>query len=201
MKSVDFKKTHKDLYTATRKVKEVTVGKATYLCVDGVGAPGGEAFHRAIEALYAVAYTAKFDLKGRKVIDFGVSKLEAIWPEGTNYEKSPPSKWPWRLLIRIPEELTGAELSRVRKLIKEKKGLDTSAVQRKSLAEGRCLQIMHVGPYDRVGKVYAELVEHMAGMGMAPSGAGHEIYISDPRRVAPEKIKTIVRMPMKKAKR
>lgn len=201
MKTIDFKKSHKDLFTATQKIKEVKVAKASYLRVEGVGAPGGKAFQQAIERLYSVAYTAKFDLKARKVVDFGVSKLEAIWPEGTDYEKTPQSKWRWQLLIRIPDELTGRELARVRKLIAEKKGLDTSNVERWTFTEGRCVQVMHVGPYDRIGKVYAALAEHIAKLGMVPAGAGHEIYISDPRRVAPEKIKTIVRMPMKKGKR
>ena len=200
MKTIDFKKTHKDLYTATRKVKEVAVTKGTYLAVDGVGDPAGEAFHAAIQSLYTLAYTAKFTLKKQGVIDFGVPSLEALWPEA-DYQKLARAMWRWQLLLRIPDQVTAALLKPVRKSVLERKGLDARSVKRIAMAEGRCLQVLHVGRYDQVGAVYQALAAEAAARGLAPRRHGHEIYLSDPRRVAPERLKTIVRLPVARAAR
>jgi hypothetical protein len=198
MKTIDLKKTFKDLYRATRKTKEVDVAKATYLAADGVGEPGGEAFQHAIDGLFALGYTAKFTLKAQKIIDFSVPTIEALWPEA-DYASKPRSEWRWRLLLRIPDELTAALLRPVRTAILARKGLDTRFVKRVSLAEGRCLQVLHVGPYEDVGKVYERLGAEAAARGLAPRRHGHEIYLSDPRRVPPERLKTIVRLPVGRA--
>jgi hypothetical protein len=197
LEKMDFAKKHKDLYTATLKVKEVMVEKATYLSVKGIGEPGGKIFQDAIGKLYALAYTTKFQLKFAGTMDFAVSRLECLWPEDpTNL---PPEKWPWQLLIRIPDAVTASDLARARKEILGKKHLDTSDVERWVWKEGRCLQVLHVGPYNEVGSVYKRLAKHAGSLGLRPTGPGHEIYISDPRRVAPAKLKTIVRLPVTNA--
>jgi hypothetical protein len=198
MKKLDYAKTLKDLYTATSRIKEVKAGKARFLCVDGKGEPGGKAFDNAIQALFSVAYTAKFMLKAAKVIDFGVSRLEAFWPE-CDYAHTPESEWRWRIAVRAPEQLTAAAVAQARKAIKERKGLDVSSVKPVTIDEGRALQVMHVGPYDQVGAAYGQLLAYAVENGLAIGGDGHEIYLSDPRRVAKSKIKTIVRLPVKRA--
>jgi hypothetical protein len=199
LEKIDFAKTHKDLYTATSKIKEVRAGKATFLSVEGLGEPGGPAFQSAIQQMYSLAYTTKFMFKNTGKLDFGVSRLECLW-HGEDMDRTPKSEWRWQLLIRIPEAVTETSLKQAREEIRKRRDLDTSAVRRLSWAEGRCLQVMHVGPYDEVGKVYSSLNEFAEAEGLATACPGHEIYISDPRRVAPARLKTIVRLPVKHSK-
>lgn len=197
LQKIDFAKTHRDLYTATLKIKEVRAAKATFLSVEGQGEPGGPAFQSAIQQMYSLAYTTKFLLKNAGKLDFGVSRLECLW-HGEDMDRVPKSEWRWQLLIRIPEAVTETHLKQAREEIRKRRDLDTSAVRRWSWAQGRCLQVMHVGPYDEVGKVYKSLDEFAKAQGLATTCPGHEIYISDPRRVAPARLKTIVRLPIRK---
>jgi hypothetical protein len=193
---IDLKQEHKDLYTATKKVKEVRVTKGTYLAVEGQGRPGGEGYQEAIQQLYTLAYTTKFTLLKEGGLDFGICNLECLWLDDPS---TPMDAWRWQLMIRIPDQLRAKELNRMRKLVLEAKELDVSTVRRVSYAEGRALQTMHVGPYDEVGETYHRLGLHAEESGLVCRGPGHEIYISDPRRTAPEKLKTIVRMPVRRA--
>lgn len=198
VKKIDFAKTHKDLYTATAKIKEVRAEKATFLSLEGRGEPGGPAFQTAVQQLYTLAYSAKFMLKKAGSLDFGISRLECLW-HGSDFEHTPKCDWRWQLLIRIPETLTEKDLKEAREEILKRRELDTSAVKRWTWAEGHAVQIMHVGPYDEVGKAYRALEEFAGTKGLVTQGPGHEIYISDPRRVAAAKLKTIVRLPVKRA--
>jgi hypothetical protein len=191
---IDFAKTHKELYSASSKVKEVIADKATFLSFEGKGEPGGAVYERAIQQLYTLAYTAKFMLKHSGKMDFGVGKLECLW-HMEDPGAIPKSEWPWQLLIRIPDPVTESDLKRARNEVQERRQLDTSGVRRWTWKEGRCVQVMHVGPYDEVGKVYQQLDEYARSKGLQTQCPGHEIYISDPRRVAPAKLKTIVRLP------
>ncbi|MFH2010084.1 MAG: hypothetical protein ABI333_26035 [bacterium] len=151
---IDLKQEHRELYTATQKVKEVRAGKGTLLAVDGQGRPGDEACQQAINLIYTLAYTTKFQLKKEGGLDFGVCNLECLWPDDP---ATPIEKWHWRLMERIPDALKAAELNRMRGLILESKDLDTSAVKRITWSEGRAVQTMHVGPYDQVGGTYQRL--------------------------------------------
>ena len=190
---IDFTKIHKDLYSATNKIKEVNAGKAVFLSCEGQGEPGGASFQEAIQQMYSVAYTAKFMLKKAGKVDFGVSRLECLWP-GNDYERTPKSEWRWQALIRIPEEVSESDLKEARAEVMRKHSLDTSAVKRRTWNEGRAIQVMHVGPYDDVGRTYQALDAFARANGLNATCPGHEIYISDPRRVAPEKLKTIIRL-------
>lgn len=193
---IDFSKTRKDLYSATTKIKEVNPGAGMFLSVSGKGAPGGEVFQSAIEKLYTLAYTLKFGVAKPKGLDFKVCCLECLYFVEDPAQAS-MDEWKWQLMLRIPEELKEQDLEEARKAVLERKNLDTSAVKRVEHKEGRCLQTLHIGPYDQVGSTYDLLVKHASESGWAPvSSACHEIYISDPRRVAPEKLKTIVRLPV-----
>jgi hypothetical protein len=191
---VDFRKLYPDLYRESRNIAEVRAGRGVFLAVDGVGEPGSQAYQDAIGVLYALAYTAKFTFKNAGLGDFAVPALECLYFDDP--ATTPKEQWRWRVQLRIPEEVSAGALSDVRKALAEKKGLDTRAVKRITWAEGRALQLLHVGPYDQVSVVYRELMAEAAARGLACTGPGHEIYLNDPRRVDRAKIKTIVRMPV-----
>jgi hypothetical protein len=197
METIDFGKALKHLYTAKRRIEEVEAKTGTFFVVEGQGKPGGDAFHEALGWLFATTYTAKFMLKFEGAVDFKVSKLECLYLSAP--DKTPMAEWRWRFLLRVPDTVTAGHLAKVRKTLKERKGLDTKAVKRIRWKEGRALQVLHVGPYDEVGPIYCQLEAHAREHGLAVQCPAHEIYLNDPRRVAPEKIRTIVRLPVKKA--
>lgn len=192
MDKIDFARTHKELYSATSKIKEVVAERAVFLAVDGHGAPGGELFQAAIGALYGAAYTIKFTLKKAGVCDFGVSKLECVW-DVDDPNRTPVAQWRWQVLIRVPEAVKAAQLKAAKQALRDK-GRDADPVRRITWKEGRALQTMHVGPYDQVSVTYARLGARADELGLDPVGPGHEIYVSDPRRVPAERCKTIVRL-------
>jgi hypothetical protein len=197
MKKIDLGKENRQLYAATGKIKEVQVPAAVFLRVDGRGEPGGEAFQRAMEALYGAVFTVKFTLKMAGKLDFTVGKPECLW-DVDDPVKTPISEWSWSLMIRVPQELSAAHLKQAQKALRDK-GKDASAVKRVRFSEGRCLQTLHVGPYDQVGTAYRHLAAAVEE-GWTIGGKGHEIYLNDPRRTAPDRLKTIVRFPVKKEK-
>ncbi len=192
---VDFRKLYPDLYRESKNVAEVRAAKGVFLAVDGVGEPGSQAFEDAMGTLYALAYTTKFTLKNAGLGDFAVPALEGLYFDDP--ATTPPAQWRWRLQLRIPEQVTARVLADVRKALAAKKGIDTRSVRRIAWTEGRALQLLHLGPYDQVGDVYRQLGAEAAVRKLACTGPGHEIYLNDPRRVAPAKIKTIVRMPVR----
>lgn len=194
METIDFKKSLKALYTATSKIKEVDPGKGKFLVVSGKGSPGGEAFQKAMGQLYGVAYTLKFSLKFAGVLDFKVCCLEGLYCDNPN--EVPIEEWSFRFMIRVPDAIVGEQVEAARQVLAAKKGLDASGVRLEEFEEGRALQVLHVGPYNQVGQTYAALEARASELGLAMNGAGHEIYISDPNRVPPERLKTIVRMPV-----
>ena len=195
MDKIDFKKTMKELYRATSKVARIKPGEGCFLVVDGQGAPGGEAFEKAIQNLYPVAYTVKFALKKAGTIDFVVPPLEALWHDDPA-EVPDMSQWHWRTMIRVPESVKTEHVQEAQEAILEKKGTDTSGVQLVRWEEGECLQVLHIGPYDQVGAIYEQLQSSALLEDLTLGAPGHEIYLSDSRRTALEKLKTIVRMPI-----
>jgi hypothetical protein len=194
---IDFRKTHPDLYRATAKVVPIRVSRGTFLARDGVGTPGGAEFQEAIGQMYSLAYTAKFSMKKAGGGDFAVPALECLWLDDPS--SKPKEEWRWRLMLRIPDHVSSRDLEAVRKALMDRKSLDTSAVKRVAWTEGTALQTLHVGPYDTVGETYKRVFAAAAGTGYACVGIGHEVYLSDPRRVAPARLKTIVRVAVKKA--
>jgi hypothetical protein len=198
-KKIDVRKARPELYRAKRSVEEIDAGRGTFLTCDGRGEPGGPEYQEATGKLYSLAYATKFMLKGAGVLDFAIPNLECIWsrdPAGT-----PRAAWRWRLQLRIPEELTSAHLREARKALKERKGTDVTGVRRREWTEGRAVQALHVGPYATLRKTYRALWEYARAHGLRCKGPGHEVYLSDPRRVPPERLKTIVRMPVVRGRR
>jgi hypothetical protein len=195
METIDFRKTYKELYRAKEAPQELVVPAGVFLGVDGAGEPGGAEYQAAIEALYSVAYTMKFALRGAGDLDFKIPNLECLWL--SNPDDTPPPEWEWRLQIRVPEEIDDGTVADAIGQVRAKKGIDTSTVRRVARNEGRAIQVLHVGPYDRVGDSYRKLGAYAKEYGLELESIGHEVYLNDPRRTAPEKLKTIVRMPVR----
>lgn len=184
-------------YAASQTPALVTIGPATYLSISGKGAPGGPAFTEAIGALYGVAFTVKMTRKFAGKRDYVVSKLEGRWP---GFKECPPAdkeQWTWQMMIRTPDFVKEAELKRaVAVLNKRGKGAGAERVQLEMVDEGVCVQALHVGPYEKEGETMCKMGAFAESKGLKMAGVHHEIYLSDPRRVAPEKLKTILRHPV-----
>jgi len=199
---VDLYKANKKEYAATRKPALVKIGPAVYLSIDGRGAPGGKAFTDAIGALYAVAFTVKMTRKHAGKQDYTVCKLEALWPN-LNWNDAAPDKeqWVWRLMIRTPKFVSSKDVSvAIETLMKRGKGAaEVQRVELRSLNEGLCVQALHVGRYEDEGTTVATMRLFAERQGWRIAGTHHEIYLSDPRRVAASKLQTILRQPVMKA--
>ncbi len=195
----DLFRLHRKEYAASAEPRLVEVGRGRYLTIEGMGEPGGENFRRRLEALYAVAYSLKFALRAEGKQEFVVSRLEALWwglKGPGDFTREPPSDWNWKLMIRVPESLTEANLTAVQEDL-QARGKDpvVAKVRLEDFREGLCVQALHLGPYDREAETIARMNEFARRQGLAFHGLHHEIYLSDPRRTAPEKLKTILRMP------
>jgi hypothetical protein len=201
---VDLFKVHKDEYAAPRKPVLVKVAKASYLAIEGRGAPGGDEFARKIGALYGAAFTIKMTRKAAGKRDYMIGKLEAQWwgeDDECDLEKTPMDAWRWRLLVRTPEFVSKGDLTNAVSVLLEKgKEREVKEVRLVAMTEGKCIQMLHVGPYDQEGDTIAQMKEFASREGLTPSGKHHEIYLSDPRRVPPERLKTILRMPVRRSK-
>ena len=199
---IDLYKLHKTEYAATRKPALVELKPATYLTISGQGAPGGERFTASIGALYGVAFTIKMTRKFAGQPDYAVCKLEGQWwgEPVSDFAKLPPAQWLWKLLIRTPDFIKAEELRQaVTVLLKRGKGEDVKRVRLESLAEGLCVQMLHVGPYDKEHETIAVMRTFAGNKHLEFSGKHHEIYLSDPRRVPPERLKTILRHPVRRS--
>lgn len=200
MPTLDLKREHRAAYAPSAKAPTVvSVPDLNYLMIDGQGDPGGPEFAAASETLYPVAYALKFQLK-HQGLDFSVMPLEGLWWMGdnTSFDLNDRAAWRWTLMIAVPDAVTPADVARAVANLKEK-GKPLPAVARlrlERLHEGQAAQIMHVGPYAEevptVERLHAYIQEH----GWRMEGKHHEIYLGDPRRSAPEKLKTIIRYPV-----
>lgn len=188
---------HKNEYIAGKLPGLVKVGPARYLAITGRGTPGGEAFTRAVGALYNVAFTIKMARKFAGS-DYTVTKLEGLWwLDDPAVEPTPGAEWNWQLLIRVPTFITQRELRiRTETLVERGKGEDVRRVQLIDLKEGQCVQILHTGPYTEERESIAKMRAFAAQAGRKFAGRHHEIYLSDPRRVSSQRLKTILRYPV-----
>jgi hypothetical protein len=199
---IDLYKQHKDEYAAPAKPVLIEAKPARYLAVAGEGEPGGQAFQERIGALYSMAFTIKMTRKFEGREDYVVCKLEALWwlKDGSDdFSKAPRDQWQWKLLIRTPEFIAPADLDRAVAVLTGKgKSPTVKEVRLETIEEGRCVQMLHVGPYDREGETIAKMLAFAEKQGLQRHGLHHEIYLSDPRRVPPERLKTILRLPVAK---
>ena len=199
---VDLGKQHKEDYVAPKKPVLLTIAPAVYLGIAGSGAPGSPAFTTRIGALYAMAYTVKMTRKFAGQQDYTIGKLESLYwtePNGQDFDGVAKNAWQWQMLIRTPGFVIAAELASAASILMGKgKPPEVKQVGLTSIAEGPCVQMLHLGPYERIGETVAKLKTFAESKGLTFHGRHHEIYLSDPRRVPPEKLKTILREPVTK---
>jgi len=197
---IDLYTLHKKDYVMAKEPVLIDVKPAIYLAIEGQGEPGGAAFQDRIGALYSMAFTIKMTRKFAGKQDYAVCKLEGQWWAGGcggDFSNIPMDQWRWKLLIRTPGFIKQADLDRaVEAIVKKGKSAVVKDVTLETIHEGRCVQMLHVGPYDREKETITTMLAFAAKQGLSPRGPHHEIYLSDPRRVAPEKLKTILRMPV-----
>lgn len=206
MDKVDFKKTLKHLYRPSSKAfEQVAVPQMQFLMVDGLGDPNtAETYQQALEALYAVAYGVKFASKKELGRDYAVPPLEGLWwadDMAIFTTTSSKDEWLWTMMIMQPawidERIVEAACS---KAASKKKLPALQALRLETYDEGQSVQIMHIGSYDAEGPTIERLhKEFLPANNLVENGKHHEIYLSDPRRVAPEKLKTVLRQPVRKA--
>jgi hypothetical protein len=200
MSKVDLKRDQRALYAPpTGRYAEVEVPAMQYLAVDGSGRPGSPSYQQAVEALFTASYAAKFLSKKDLNRDYVVMPLEGLWwaDDMTTFLTREKDRWSWRMLIRQPDWLDERTLATAVEQVHAKGRDPEGRLRPVELTEGRCLQTLHVGSYDDEGPILAYLHdEYLPAHGLRPVGLHHEIYLSDARRVAPEKLRTILRQPV-----
>jgi len=204
LKTIDLKKTLKPYYTASAATPSIIdVPPMNDLMVDGTGDPNGPAFQEAVGSLYSVAYTLKFSFKKDKAVDYPVMALEGLWcaNDVADFLRDKRENWKWTIFIALPDIVTKKDVGEAVAAVKKKaKFPGLPEVRFEKFAEGRAAQVMHVGPYAAEGPTIERLRLFVEEQGYKLRGRHHEIYIGDPRRSAPEKLRTIIRHPVEKAK-
>lgn len=209
--AVDFKKEFKEYYMPKNKPQIVEIPSMNYIAVRGKGNPndeGGE-YKKAIEVLYAVAYTLKMsyktDYKIEGFFEYVVPPLEGFWwsDNGRDFDYSDKSELKWISVIRLPDFVTEKDFLWAVETASKKKKIDCSSAEFLTVAEGLCVQIMHNGSYDDEPATVAVMDEYISENGcvndLGSERLHHEIYLSDPRKSPPEKWKTVIRHPIKKS--
>ncbi len=197
----DFKKDLKHLYNpSAREVTVVEVPDMIFLMLDGRGDPNtAQEYKDAIEALYSVAYTIKFLLKKEVTLDYAVMPLEGLWWAGAEGSRNVSREnWQWTMMIMQPNVVNDEWFTTALTQVKRKKSLPILDKMRlESLHEGTAVQIMHVGPFATEGQTIERIEQFIVEHHYLAQGKHHEIYLSDPRKTAPEKMHTILRQPIK----
>ena len=206
----DFKKEYKEFYMPKGKPEIVTVPAMNYIAVRGCGNPNEEGgdYKKSIELLYGIAYTIKMSKKGDHKIDgyfdYVVPPLEGFWwQEGVDgIDYSHKENFRWISVIRLPDFVTRSDFEWATEEATRKKKMDFSKVEFLTVEEGLCVQCMHTGSYDDEPATVSMMHEFIESQGYAlditDKRLHHEIYLSDPRKVAPEKLKTVIRHPIRK---
>ncbi|HHZ79538.1 MAG TPA: hypothetical protein EYO21_09680 [Candidatus Marinimicrobia bacterium] len=202
MKKVDYKKELKHLYgSSSKKVVIVEVPSMNYFMVDGEGGPAAESYQQAIEALYGLSFTVKLDVKKGVGPDYTVMPLEGLWwaKDITAFSADRKDEWQWKMMIMQPDHVTAKHVNAATKQLREKKNpLALDKIRFESYHEGPSVQILHIGPYDDEGPTIAQMHKFIDENGYQLHMKHHEIYLSDPRRSKPEKLKTVLRQPITK---
>ncbi len=198
---LDLFRKHKAEYVTPKKPVLLTVGPAKYLAAEGRGAPAGEAFQLAVGALFAVAYTIKMTRKAAGTGDYKVAALEGLWwgpNKAEPFAVKSPKDWHWKVLIRTPAVVSARDLAAALKALAAKgKAPSVAKVKLETIREGRCVQMLHVGGYDKEAVTLEAMLAFAEGQGLHFRGVHHEIYLSDPRRVPASRLRTILRHPVR----
>jgi len=206
MEKIDFRKEMADLYSPKLGgFVTVKVPKMSFLMVDGAGDPNtSKQYATAIELLYTLSYTLKFKSKIELERDYTVPPLEGLWwaDDMSDFVTGNKQRWKWTAMIMLPSWISAQQFKEgVRVAEVKKPELDFSRIRREAFAEGLSVQTLFIGPYAEEGPVIKELHSaYLPANGLVENGRHHEIYLSDPRKVAPSKLKTIIRQPVKKSK-
>ncbi len=202
MDKIDFRRTLGH-YKATRTIEEIDVPEMAFVMVDGAGNPNtAPAYQGAIEWLYSTSYALKFAAKAALGTDYVVPPLEGLWwaDNPADFTARRKDNWRWTMMIMAPDFLTEAMFAAAIAKAGRKLGAAPDTLRLERYAEGRSLQVLHVGSYDDEGPVLAQLHDvEMPARGLTFNGHHHEIYLSDARRTAPDKLRTILRQPVRPA--
>jgi hypothetical protein len=196
---LDLYKVHKAEYVTPKKPVLIQTKAAKYLTIIGRGAPAGEAFQKGVGVLYNVAFTLKMAKKfaGK---DYKVCHLEGLWwgdKEGEDFAVQPAETWNWKLIIRVPDFISAKDLAGTIATLKDKgKPPVVADVKLETIEEGQCVQMLHVGPYSKEGETISQMIALARENRLSCRGRHHEIYLSDPRRVPAERLRTILRLPV-----
>lgn len=202
MSKTEFKKQYGQLYFPGHKeFSIIDVPPMNFIMIDGHGNPNNNPqYNDIIQALYSAAFTLKFAMKP-KGHEFTVAPLEGLWWMENMAEFSVENKdrWDWTMMIMQPEFVTSALVEQVLKEIERKKSIpELSRMRFETYQEGLCVQIMYFGVYADEGPAIARMHAYIAENGYVTNGKHHEIYIGDPRKSAPEKLRTVIRQPIRK---
>ncbi len=205
-KAVDFKKEYKDLYMPKDKPVLVTVPAMRFIMVDGSGDPNGQEYQEAVELLYTMCYTIKMSSKKgmqpQGYFDYVVPPLEGLWwISSDDFSLEQRDNWQWTSMIRQPDFVTEETFKWAgQESMKKRPGLQIEKARFETFAEGLCVQIMHTGPFktepETMKKIDAFIAENNLKDLVGKGGKHHEIYLSDPRKVKPETMKTVLRHPV-----
>lgn len=203
MDKLDLKKSRKQLFSAKEgEFTEIDVPPIRYLMADGHGDPNANPdYAAAVAALYSTAYAIKFAAKAVER-DFVVPPLEGLWSasDPTSFVERRKHEWDWTMMIMVPDYVTRADFTAARLKTEQKLRSVWETLRLETLHEGSCLQALHIGSYDEEGPLLARLHDEiMPRQGLDFAGAHHEIYLSDPRKTRPEKLRTILRQPVRPA--
>jgi len=201
MDKIDFKKELKHLYKPSpKKIEFRDIPKMNFLMIDGTGDPNSSvAYKEAIEALFSLSYTIKFMIKkGELGIDYGVMPLEGLWwvDDMSKFDHNKKEDWKWTAMIMQPEIVTNEMVATATEEVRKKKNPKAlPKIRFEAFIEGKVAQTLHIGPFSEEGPTIKKVHNFIIDNGHKLSGKHHEIYLSDIRRAAPEKWKTIVRQP------
>ena len=203
MEKVDFKKSLKHLYQpSARDFVIVDVPEMQFVMVDGKGSPGGEAYANAVQWLYSVSFPLKFISKKQTGKDYVVPPLEGLWwaDDMKSFVDDERDEWKWTSLMMVPDWVHLDMFDEAREKAEKKLGKPPESLRLEMFAEGNCVQIMHIGPFSEEGPTIARLHnEYLPEHGLVENGHHHEIYLGDPRKTAPEKLRTVLRQPVRNA--
>ena len=200
MEKIDLKKELGSLYVPSAKeVSFVDVPDMNFLIIDGEGAPTSPQYLASIQTLYPIAYSLKFMIKKAKAIDYGVMPLEGLWwmDDMSQFSAERKDEWKWTSMIMQPKYVTQADFKAAVEQVKKKNLPAITKVRFECFHEGRGAQIMHIGPYSAEAVNIQKIHTAIKTGGHQLSGKHHEIYLNNPITTAPEKLKTIIRQPMK----
>jgi hypothetical protein len=203
MEKIDFKKQFKSLYSAsTSKITLVNVPPMNFLAIDGKGDPNNaKEFTDAIEAIYAIAYSIKFDIKKSTGTEYGVMPLEGLWwcDDMKLFSEKNKDGWKWTLQVMQPYLVKELHFKKALDEVTLKKNLTSlNKLRFEEFNEGPAAQLLHIGPYSEEGLNIRRLHDFVHENGYKRSGKHREIYLSDTRKTAPERLKTIIRQPITK---